>query len=124
MPTFRTVDDYIASRPQEAQAMLRELRRLILKAVPDAVELPDYKVPSYTLVPGVKPEQQLMMAAYAQYVSFYPYQAAIDHFADALEDYETGKGTVKFQYGQPLPKDLIKQMVIFRKEEIELSASS
>lgn len=118
MPTFSTVDDYIANQSEEAQEILRELRSLIIDAVPEVVELRDYKVPSYMLVPGAQPAQQLMMAAYSKNVSFYPYQSAIDHFVDELKNYETGKGTVKFQFGEPLPKNLIQRMVMFRKEEI------
>lgn len=118
MPNFKTVDDYIASQSNEAQIILRELRSLIKEAVPETVEIPNYKVPSFTLIPGTKPEQQIMIVAYAKYVSFYPFQATIDHFTDELKNFELGKGTVKFSFNKPLPKELIKRMVKFRKEEI------
>ncbi len=59
-----------------------------------------------------------MIVAYAKYVSFYPYQRAVEHFSDELKNYELGKGTVKFQFNKPLPKDLIKRMVVFRKNEL------
>ncbi len=118
MPSFKTVDDYIMSQSEEAQLILWELRNLIKEAVPEVVEIPNYKVPSFTLVKGTKPKQQIMIVAYAKYVSFYPYQAAIQHFAKALKDFELGKGTVKFPFNTPLPKALIKQMVVFRKEEL------
>ncbi|MTI86548.1 MAG: DUF1801 domain-containing protein [Balneolaceae bacterium] len=118
MPNFKTVDDYIANQTEEAQTILRELRSLIKEAVPEVVEIKNYKVPSFTLIPGTKPEQQMMIVAYAKYVSFYPYQATIDHFSDELKNFELGKGTVKFPFNKPLPKELIKRMVIFRKEEL------
>jgi len=118
MPTFKTVDDYIDNQTKEAQVILRELRSLIKEAVPETVEIPNYKVPSFTLIPGTKPKQQLMIVAYANYVSFYPYQATIEHFGDELEDFELGKGTVKFPFKNPLPKELIKRMVVFRKQEL------
>ena len=91
---------------------------MIKEAVPESVEIPNYKVPSFTLIPGTKPEQQLMIVAYAKYVSFYPYQTTVEHFADELKNFELGKGTVKFQFNKPLPKELIKRMVVFRKEEL------
>ena len=118
MPNFKTVDDYIDSQTVEAQLILRELRSLIKEAVPETVEIQNYKVPSFTLIPETKPEQQMMIVAYAKYVSFYPYQAAIDHFSDELKGYELGKGTVKFPFNKPLPKELIKRMVVFRKNEL------
>jgi len=118
MPNFKTVDDYIASQSKEAQEILRELRSIIKSAVPETVEIPNYKVPSFTLVPGSKPKQQMMIVAYAKHVSFYPFQATIDHFTDELNNFELGKGTVKFPFDKPLPKDLIIRMVRFRKDEI------
>lgn len=118
MPNFKTVDDYINSQSKEAQIILHELRNIIKEAVPETVEIPNYKVPSFTLIPGTKPEQQMMIVAYAKYVSFYPFQATIDHFADELKSFELGKGTVKFPFNKPLPKELIKQMVKFRLEEL------
>jgi len=118
MPNFKTVDDYIGNQSEEAQIILHELRDLIKEAVPETIEIPNYKVPSFTLIPGTKPEQQLMIVAYAKYVSFYPYEKTIKHFADELTDFEFGKGTVKFPFKQPLPKELIKRMVVFRKEEL------
>jgi len=118
MPIYKTVDDYINSRVVDAQVILSELRMLIKEAVPEAVEIPNSKVASFTLVPDSKPALQLMIAAYSKYVSFYPYQGAIEHFADEVSEFDLGKGTVKFKFNTPLPKELIKGMVVFRKEEL------
>lgn len=118
MPSFATVDDYIANQPEAAQEILKELRSLIDDAAPDVVEIPNSKVPSFTLVPDEKPKLQLMMAAYAKFVSFYPFEKTVEAFADQLKDYETGKGSVKFPLGKPLPKELISQMITFRVEEL------
>lgn len=118
MPNFKTVDDYIDSQTEEAQVILRELRNLIKETVPQAIEIPNYKVPSFTLIPEIKPVQQLMIVSYAKHVSFYPYQTVIEHFADELKYFELGKGTVKFPFNKPLPKELIKRMIVFRKEEL------
>lgn len=121
MPSFYTVDDYIDNQSEKAQIILRELRSIIKEAVTEVVEIPNKKVPSFTLVPKAKPELQLMIAAYAKYVSFYPYDATILKFKDELKDYELGKGTVKFSFNQPLPKDLIRRMVKYRREEVLLT---
>ena len=119
MPSFETIDDYIANQPKEAQKTLKELRAIIKEAAPDAVEVLNYKVPSFTLVPGGKRDQQIMMAGYAKFVGFYPFPTTIEKFAKELKDYKKGKGSVQFSLNKPLPKDLIIRMVKFRKEEIE-----
>ncbi len=118
MPNFKTVDDYIVSQSKEAQVILLELRSIIKEAVPEVVEIEDYKVPSFTLIPGTKPEQQLMIVAYAKYVSFYPFESTIHHFKEELKGFELGKGTVRFPFNKPLPRELIRRMIVFRKEEI------
>lgn len=118
MPNFSNADDYIANQAEAAQEILKELRSIIHDAAPDVVEIPNSKVPSFTLVPDEKPKLQLMMAAYAKFVSFYPFEKTVEAFADQLKDYETGKGSVKFPLGKPLPKELISKMVKFRMEEL------
>ncbi|OGU60682.1 MAG: hypothetical protein A2X64_08135 [Ignavibacteria bacterium GWF2_33_9] len=119
MPSFETIDDYIASQPTEAQKVLHELRTLIKSAAPEAEELLNYKVPSFNLVPGGKRDQQIMMAAYAKFVGFYPFPTTMKKFSDELKEFKQGKGSVQFPYDKPLPKELIIRMVKFRLEELQ-----
>ena len=119
MPTYPTVDDYIADQSGEAQAMLHELRAIIKEAAPDAQEMLNYKVPSYTLIPGGKRDQQIMMAAYAKFIGFYPFPSTMEAFSSELSAYKQGKGSVQFPLNQALPKDLIIRMVQYRKKELE-----
>lgn len=118
MPNFDTIDDYIANQPEEAQKILQELRNIIKEAAPDVVEVLNYKVPSFTLVPGGKRDQQIMMAGYAKFVGFYPFPTTMEAFKEELNAYKQGKGSVQFPYEKPLPKDLIMRMVKYRRNEI------
>lgn len=118
MPAFETVDAYINAQPQEAQQVLQELRNIIKEAAPDCVEVLNYKIPSFTLVPHGKREQQIMMAAYAKFVGFYPFPTTMEAFAEQLKDFKQGKGSVQFPYNKPLPKELIKEMVVYRRKEL------
>lgn len=118
MPNFETIDDYIAHQSKEAQIKLQELRSIIKEAAPDAVEVLNYKVPSFTLVPGGKRDQQIMMAAYAKFIGFYPFPTTMAKFSDELKEFKQGKGSVQFPLNKPLPTDLIIRMVKFRREEI------
>lgn len=118
MPTFETIDDYIANQPKETQKILHDLRSIIKEAAPDAIEVLNYKVPCFTLVPRGKRDQQIMMAGYAKFVGFYPFPTTMAKFSDELINYKQGKGSVQFPLNKPLPKDLIIRMVNFRREEI------
>lgn len=118
MPNFETIDDYINSQPKEVQKHLQELRKIINEAAPDATEVLNYKVPAFTLVKGGKRDQQVMIAGYSKFVSFYPFPTTMEAFSDKLKAYKQGKGSVQFPLDKELPKDLIKQMVQYRKAEI------
>lgn len=118
MPNYETITDYIQNQPLEAQKALQELRTIIKETLPEATEVLNYKVPCFSLVPGGKRDQQIMMAGYAKFVGFYPFPTTMEKFAEELKDYKQGKGSVQFPLNQPLPKSLIKKMLLFRKEEI------
>ncbi|MCB1172296.1 MAG: DUF1801 domain-containing protein [Leptospiraceae bacterium] len=113
-----TAAEYIDSQPPEAARLLRELRDCILQAVPAAEELMNYGIPAYALVPGGKRDQQVMMAAYKKHIGFYPHPAVIEEFADQLEDYKQGKGSIQLPLDKPLPRKLILAMVTFRHQSL------
>jgi len=118
MPNYETIDDYISNQPEPARNQLQALRRIIREAAPDAIEVLNYKVPSFTLVPDGKRDQQIMMAAYAKFIGFYPFPSTIEHFEDELKPYKYGKGSIQFPLDKDLPEDLIKRMVKYRRAEI------
>lgn len=118
MPIYANVDDYIANQKEEAKTLIQELRNIIKEAVPEAEELPNYKVPSFKLVNNKKSDQQIMIAAYAKFVSFYPFATTMEKFAQQLSEFKQGKGAVQFPFTASLPKDIIKAMVLYRKEEL------
>ena len=118
MPNYETIDEYIANQPEKAQTLLKELRSIITEVAPDVIEKLNYKVPSFMFVEGAKIDQQIMIAAYAKFVSFYPFPTTIEAFSKELKDYKQGKGSVQFPIDEPLPKDLIKRMVKHRKDKV------
>ena len=51
------------------------------------------------------------------HIGFYPTPSAIKAFADELSVYKGAKGSVQFQFDEPLPLELIGRMVQFRVAE-------
>ncbi len=117
-PSFATMEEYIANQPKEVQKALNVLRSIIKEAAPEAIEIMNYKVPAFNLVPDGKRDQQIMMAGYAKFVGFYPFPTTMEKFADELKGFKQGKGSVQFPLDMPLPRDLIIRMVKFRKDEL------
>ena len=112
----KQVQEYIQSFSGTTREYLDELRSLILEVVPDAEELMNYNIPAFALTKGGKREDQIMIAGYKKHVGFYPHPTVMEHFWDKLDGYKKAKGSVQFPFDKPLPKELIREMVSYRKE--------
>ena len=49
---FKSVDEYIATHPEDVQVILQRVRTAIRKAVPGAEEVISYQIPAYELHGG------------------------------------------------------------------------
>lgn len=111
---FKSVDEYIATHPEDVQAILRRVRSAIRKAVPGAQEGISYQIPTYKLHGGYV----VYFAGWKQHYSLYP---ANDHlvaaFKDDLAPYKISKGTIRFPLSQPVPVKLIERIARFRAKE-------
>lgn len=120
MGKYSTVDDYINDQPDNSKELLRILKKCILEAVPEATETFTYGVPAFILVKEGKMDQQIMIAGFKKHVGLYPHPTTIEKFTDELKDYKKGKGSVQFPFGEPIPRELIVEMVRYRKRSIEI----
>lgn len=112
MKTYKTVAEYIAKAPKEAQPRLKELRALIKKVAPKAEESISYGMPAYKLNGPL-----VYFGGYKTHVGFYPTGSGIAAFQKELSQYPTSKGTVRFALDQKLPISLIKKIILFRVSE-------
>ncbi len=113
MTTPTTIDEYIAGFPDEVQALLETIRATVREAAPEAKEVIKYQIPTFTFKGNL-----LSFAAYKSYISFYPAPLGEASFQEALRPYASGKATARFPLDQPLPLDLIREMVHFRVKEM------
>ena len=115
---FTTVNEYMAALPPNTRRMLKEMRRTIQQAAPQAEETISYNMPAFKLHGAL-----VYYAAYTGHIGFYPVSSGINAFKKELAAYEVSKGTVRFPVDEPLPLKLIAQMVKFRvKENLEKAA--
>jgi uncharacterized protein YdhG (YjbR/CyaY superfamily) len=111
---FKSVDDYIATHPDDVQAILRRVRTTIRKAVPTAEEVISYQIPAYKLHGGAV----LFFAGWKQHYSLYPASdRVVEEFKDDLAAYEVSKGTIRFPLSQPVPVKLIEGIAKLRAQE-------
>ena len=108
-----SVDEYIAESSLEAQGALEELRALIKASAPGATETISYAIPTFDL----NGRHLVHFAAFAKHIGFYQTGSGVEAFKEEIRPYRSGKGSVQFPLGQPLPTDLIRRIVEFRAEE-------
>lgn len=114
-----TVDDYIAQYPEEIQKRLNELRELIKKTIPKAIEDISYQMPAYRAEPGKRPFAFFGVAS--DHIGVYALHFDISpKLAKKVEPFLTSKSTFQINHDQPLPLDLIKEMLLEKKVEYDL----
>lgn len=110
--------DYINSFPGDVKDQLNQMRAIISKAAPNAIEVISYGMPAFKQH-GVL----VYFAANKNHVGFYPTAAPIVVFADELAEYTTSKGAIQFPFNKPLPVRLITKIVKYRlAQDLEIQA--
>ncbi len=109
---YRTIDEYIQSCPGNAQAKLKQLRSLIRRLVPEALEKISYQMPTFYLKGNL-----VHFAAYQNHIGLYPTPSGIEKFRKELSRYKSSKGAVQFPLAEPLPVKTIERIVKFRVRE-------
>ena len=115
-----STDEYIDGFPAEVQAVLRQMRETIRSAAPDAEETISYQIPTFKL----NGTYLVYFAGFKKHVSLYPVPVEHPDFAEEMAVYGSGKGTMKFPLGEPLPIDLITRIVQYLRRENEARAAA
>jgi uncharacterized protein YdhG (YjbR/CyaY superfamily) len=106
---FNKVDEYIARFPIETQKKLEQIRKMIKKTAPDAVETISYSMPAFRLNGPL-----VYYAAFKNHIGFYSLPTGNEAFKEELSVYKTGRGSVQFPLDKPIPLGLISEIVKFR----------
>ena len=113
MKNFETIDQYIASYPENVQEVLQKIRKTIKAAAPGAEEAMRYGIPTFRL----NDQNLVHFGGFKTHIGFYPAPSGIEQFKKELAQYQAGKGTIQFPLNQSIPYDLVTQIVKFRVEE-------
>jgi len=110
--TISSINDYILTFPEDVQKLLQALLTVIKEAAPYATEKISYQMPTFELYGNL-----VHFAAYKNHIGFYPTHSGIEKFKNELAMYKGAKGSVQFPIDEPLPYELITQIVKFRVVE-------
>nr|WP_294777559.1 DUF1801 domain-containing protein [uncultured Flavobacterium sp.] len=109
---FENVDQYISIQSEAVKPLLESIRKTIKETAPEAEEGISYQMPAYKLKGPL-----VYFAAYKNHIGFYPTGTGIAAFQKEIQEYKNSKGAVQFTLDKPIPHELIRKMVLFKKEE-------
>lgn len=114
-----TVDAYIAQYPPEVQERLLTMRRIIHEEAPDVSEKISWEMPSFMLYGTL-----VHFAVQTRHIGFYPGTSAVEAYQEKLKGFKTTKGGIQLPLNQPLPTDIIREIVAFRVTENKTAAEA
>ena len=104
----KTIDEYLAALSADKRAVLERLRKTIKAAAPKAEECISYQLPAFRL----NGKMLVAFGATAKHCAFYPMSSStVKAHEDDLKDYDTSKGTIRFEADHPLPAALVRKLV-------------
>ena len=120
MADVTTVEEYLATLPDDRRAAIEELRRTIRAAAPQATETIAYEMPAFRSHGG---QFLVSYAAFKNHYSLFPASGAvIEALGEAIEPYLAGKGTIRFPASRPIPVALVTEVVKVRLKEVSARA--
>ena len=110
----KTIDEYLAGVNADQRAALEALRRTIRAVAPTAEEYIGYGLAAFRL----NGRPLVAFGASANHCAFYPMNSTtVKAFQEQLKRFETSKGTIRFQVGNPLPATPVRKLVKTRIAE-------
>jgi uncharacterized protein YdhG (YjbR/CyaY superfamily) len=108
-----SMDEYIDTFPEDMQTILKQVRKTIKAAAPEAGERISYGIPTFTL----NGKYLIYFAGWKHHISIYPIPIGDDAFNQEIAPYVSGKGTLKFPIDKPMPLKLITKIVKLKVAE-------
>jgi uncharacterized protein YdhG (YjbR/CyaY superfamily) len=104
-----SIDEYIATQPENVQPLLEKIRETIRVVVPEATEKISWRMPTFW-----QGENLIHFAAFKKHIGLYPGGEATTVFAERLVGYKTSKGAIQLPIDKPIDYDLITDIVRWR----------
>jgi uncharacterized protein YdhG (YjbR/CyaY superfamily) len=114
----KEIDEYLAALEEPKRSTLAQLRDTIMSIVPDAEQCISYGMPAFKL--GGKTIAGF--AAFKNHLSYLPHSGSvIPALASVTKGFSGTKGSLHFPVDRPLPKTLVKKLLVARMAEASSS---
>jgi uncharacterized protein YdhG (YjbR/CyaY superfamily) len=115
--TVEDIDRYLEGVEQPKRGTLAEMRRRILEVIPDAEQGLSYALPAFK----VQGKTVAGLAAFKEHLSYLPHSGSVlPELAEQTRSYAQTKGSLHFAIYEPLPRELIAQLLTTRMRQAGL----
>ena len=116
-----TIQDYINTQPKERREILQKARAAILEIAPEAKETTAWGMPTFVHPKKTKDKNIIHFASSKNHLGIYPGAEAVVAFTKRLDKsgLRHSKGAIQLPYAQPIPYDLIQDIVRWRLKHME-----
>jgi uncharacterized protein YdhG (YjbR/CyaY superfamily) len=115
MAKLASVEEYLATLPDERRVGVEELRQTVNAAAPEATETIAYEMPA------LRSHGSRFLVSYAAYKNHYSLfpasEAVVEALGDELKPYLSAKGTIRFPANRPIPTALVTKILKVRLRE-------
>jgi uncharacterized protein YdhG (YjbR/CyaY superfamily) len=108
------VDDYLASLSGAEKATVSHMYGIVREMVPETTEEMSYAMPSFKY----KGKSLVAIMANKNFLSLYPF-GAVDNLGLDLSAFECTSGSIHFTPENPIPDNLLHQIITVRMERID-----
>lgn len=112
-----SVDEYLKKVTPSQRAELGRIRQLVKQIAPEAEESISYGVPTFKY--GKRP--LIYFAAFKNHMSLFPTSdGMIEALGEKVSKFRTSRGTLRFTEDNPIPQPVIKEIILYRLENISI----
>jgi uncharacterized protein YdhG (YjbR/CyaY superfamily) len=101
-----TIDEYLATLPEEVRPVLQRVREAIRSALPEAEERVRYGMPAVML----DDRYAIHFAGWKKHVGVYPVGPLVEPLESEVAPYRSQKDSLRFVYAKPIPYELITRL--------------
>ncbi|WP_426571241.1 iron chaperone [Aquihabitans sp. McL0605] len=108
------IDEYLAELDEPKRSTLQVTRERIAAVVPDAEQCISYNMPAFRLDGKVVAG----FAAFKHHLAYLPHSGSVlRELSDELAGYTCTDGSLHFPIDEPLPAELIEQLIAVRRAQ-------
>ncbi|HEX5016820.1 MAG TPA: DUF1801 domain-containing protein [Actinomycetes bacterium] len=110
------VDDFLAALAPGPQSAFTHVVGVAMSEVPDAEQGTSYGMPALKH----RGRPLLGFTEAKNHLSLFPFSPdVLDQVRDRLEGFSLARGTIRFSIDQPVPDDVVRDLVSLRRDEID-----